>query len=129
MTIWEQVDAGKAAPVYSWMLSRSFATRSEMIRWGWKWISGSRGCRGVFVTNDPVAVDRARAVLRLDAPRSNGTHEKLGVPMHDVVSARAAVRAEYATAGLDADAEIEGFDTMTADQLADEIAYLGDYQG
>ena len=27
------------------------------------------------------------------------------------------------------DVEIDGFDTMTADQLMDEITYLGDYQG
>jgi hypothetical protein len=46
-----------------------------------------------------------------------------------VEQARAAVRAEYATAGLDADVEIDGFDAMNADQLADEITYLGDHQG
>jgi hypothetical protein len=36
---------------------------------------------------------------------------------------------EHATAGLDAAVEIDGFDTMTADQYRDEVTYLSDYQG
>lgn len=47
----------------------------------------------------------------------------------EIEKAREAVRAEYAIAGLDAEAEIDGFDAMTADELMDEITYLGDYQG
>ena len=135
MTIWEQADSGCRCPEpgcrnrvrYCWMLSRSYATRSEMLRWGWKWLPGQP--RGVFVTNDPAAVARARAVLRLDPPQSNGSHARIGAPMHDLFAARSEVRAEYAAAGLDAAAEIDGFDAMTADQLRDEITYLGDFQG
>jgi len=80
MTNYDQVDAGRDRPVYCWMLGRAYATRSEMQRWGWKWIKGS-GCRGVFVTNDPAAVRIAREVLRLDAPKSNGSHARAGFPM------------------------------------------------
>lgn len=47
----------------------------------------------------------------------------------EVEKAREAVREEYAIAGLDAEAEIDGFDAMTTEQLMDEITYLGDYQG
>lgn len=35
----------------------------------------------------------------------------------------------YESAGLDAAAEIDGFDNMTAAELADEIVYLADHQG
>lgn len=137
MTIYEQVDMGCACSQptcrkrfrYCWMLSRAYATRAEMIRWGWKWIAGSRGCRGVFVTNDPAAVDRARAVLRLPEPVSNGSHARMGAPMHDLQSARDQVRREYVAAGLDADLEIDGFAEMTAADLRDQLVYLADYQG
>lgn len=44
-------------------------------------------------------------------------------------AALAALRAAYAAQGLDADAEVDGIDTMTADQLRDELTYLSDYQG
>lgn len=81
MTIWEQADAGKAGPIYCWMLGRAYATRREMERWGWKWISGSRGCRGVFVTNDPAVVRHTRDYLRLDDPKSNGSHARVGASM------------------------------------------------
>lgn len=136
MTIYEQVDLRCGCrrlecttPYrYSWMLSRGYNTRTEMARWGWKWIKGS-GCRGVFVTNDPAAVDRARAVLRLDAPVSNGSHERMEAPMHDVYAARQTLIREYASAGLDARVEIDGFDNLTAEQLTDEITYLSDYTG
>lgn len=47
----------------------------------------------------------------------------------EVEKAREAVREEYAIAGLDAEAEIDGFDAMNTEQLMDEITYLGDYQG
>lgn len=135
MTIWEQVDVacGCGRPEcrqryrFSWMMSRSYATRSEMVRWGWKWLPGKP--RGVFVTNDPAAVARARSVLRLDEPQSNGSHARMGAPMHDVFAARERLQAEYAAAGLDADAEIEGFAAMTADQLRAEVTYLSDHQG
>lgn len=126
MTIWEQVDSTGDKLRYSWMISRGYATRAEMIRWGWKWIAGKP--RGVFVTNDPAAVNRARDVMRLDAPESNGTHDRIGAPMHAVHAARERVRAEYAVAGLVADAEIDGFDEMTPHQLFAEITYLADYQ-
>jgi hypothetical protein len=36
---------------------------------------------------------------------------------------------EYATAGLDAAVEIDGFDRLTAEQYSDEVAYLADFQG
>jgi hypothetical protein len=36
---------------------------------------------------------------------------------------------EYAAAGIDATVEIDDFDTLTAAELADEVAYLADYQG
>jgi len=136
MTIYEQADRGCVCRreectsrfTYSWMLSRAYATRGEMERWGWKWIKGA-GCRGVFVTNDPAAVDRARGVLRLDAPLTNGTHAAIGAPMHDVFSARRRIVKAYAEMGLDAAIEIDGFDAMTADQLSDELTYFADYQG
>ena len=35
----------------------------------------------------------------------------------------------YDSAGLDAAAEIDGFDNMTAAELSDEIVYLADHQG
>lgn len=73
MKIYEQADPGRDGPIYSWMISRAYATRREMERWGWKWIRGV-GCRGVFVTNSPAAVRLAQETLRLDAPTSNGTH-------------------------------------------------------
>ena len=44
-------------------------------------------------------------------------------------AAREAARREFATAGIDAAVEIEGFDAMTADQYRDEVTYLSDYQG
>lgn len=47
----------------------------------------------------------------------------------DRIAALAALRAAYAAQGLDADAEVEGIDTMTADQLRDEVTYLSDHQG
>jgi hypothetical protein len=37
--------------------------------------------------------------------------------------------AEHATAGVDAAAEIDGFDGLTAVELRDEVTYLADYQG
>jgi hypothetical protein len=135
MKIWEQVDIScgcgrdecRQRYSYSWMISRGYATRAEMIRWGWKWIAGRP--RGLFVTNDPAAVNRARDVMRLDAPESNGTHDRIGAPMHAVHAARERVRAEYAVAGLVADAEIEGFEEMTPHELFAEITYISDYQG
>ena len=135
MTIWEQVDVTPCCDRpgcgerlrYSWMLSRAYATRSEMLRWGWKWIAGKP--RGVWVTNDPAAVDRARAALRLGDPQSNGSHQRAGQPMHDIHAARMTLRREYVAGGMDADVEIDGLLDMNADQLRDELAYLGDYQG
>ena len=127
MKIWEQVDSTGDKLRYCWMLSRGYATRAEMIRWGWKWIAGKP--RGLFVTSDPAAMNRARDVLRLDAPESNGTHDRIGAPMHAVHAARERVRAEYAVAGLVADAEIDGFSDMTPHQLFAEITYISDYQG
>jgi len=127
MKIWEQVDSTGDKIRYCWMLNRGYATRAEMIRWGWGWIAGRP--RGLFVTNDPAAMNRARDVLRLDAPESNGTHDRIGAPMHAVHAARERVRAEYAVAGLVADAEIDGFEDMTPHQLFAEITYISDYQG
>jgi hypothetical protein len=49
--------------------------------------------------------------------------------MHDIHAARMALRREYVAGGLDADVEIDGLLEMTADQLRDELSYLGDYQG
>lgn len=46
-----------------------------------------------------------------------------------IEAARDAARREFATAGLDAAVEIDGFDRLTADQLRDEVTYLSDYQG
>lgn len=67
-------------------------------------------------------IDRVDAIMAAVDPSWGADADRLLV-------ARAAVRAAFATAGLDADVEIDGFDTMTAGQLADEITYLGDYQG
>jgi hypothetical protein len=39
------------------------------------------------------------------------------------------VRREFASVGLDAALEIDGFDTMTIDQLRSELVYLADFQG
>jgi hypothetical protein len=39
------------------------------------------------------------------------------------------LRAAYETAGLDAAEEIPGIDSMTAQQLRDQITYLSDFQG
>jgi hypothetical protein len=43
--------------------------------------------------------------------------------------ARVRCIAEHATAGLDATVEVENFDALTAAELADEVAYLADFQG
>lgn len=43
--------------------------------------------------------------------------------------AEARVIDAYRQIGSDARLEIDGFDTMTADQLNDELVYLADYQG
>ncbi len=87
MRIWEQVDAGRERPIYSWMVQRSYATRGEMERCGWKWIPGRP--RGVFVTNDPAAVARfRRLVANCNAEQvpptveTNGSHARLGAAMH-----------------------------------------------
>jgi hypothetical protein len=45
------------------------------------------------------------------------------------VAALAALREAYADAGLDADAEVVGLDSMTAAQLRDQLTYLADFQG
>jgi hypothetical protein len=86
MTIYEQADRTGETVRYSWMVSRGYATRGEMDRLGWKWISGRP--RGCFVTNDPVAVSafrRAMAALTAEqtAPSivSNGTHDRANAPM------------------------------------------------
>jgi hypothetical protein len=47
----------------------------------------------------------------------------------EVRDARVRCSIEYATAGLDAASEIDGFDSMTAAELADEVTYLADHQG
>jgi hypothetical protein len=39
------------------------------------------------------------------------------------------LRAAYETAGLDAAEEVPGIDSMTAQQLRDQITYLSDFQG
>jgi hypothetical protein len=39
------------------------------------------------------------------------------------------VRREFAACGIDAALEIDGFDTMTIDQLRAELVYLADFQG
>jgi hypothetical protein len=39
------------------------------------------------------------------------------------------VRREFASVGLDAALEIDGFDVMTIDQLRSELVYLADFQG
>ena len=80
MTIFEQADSTGGRVTYSWMISRGYNTRSEMERWGWRWIAGHR-CRGVFVTNNPAAVTRAMSVLRLSSPSTNGSHTRVGAPM------------------------------------------------
>lgn len=140
MNIWEQVDSATGCNCcphnlrYSWMVQRSYATRVEMQGLGWKWIPGRP--RGVFVTNDAAAVERFRRLMAGMNPEqiappivSNGSHQRLGAPMHDVWAARENLRREYATAGLDPTVEIEGYLDMDADQLRDELAYLADYQG
>lgn len=85
MTIWEQVDAGREAPRFSWMVARSYNTRAEMFALGFSWIAGRP--RGVFVTNDWRVVERFRgrmaACNATTTIESNGTHEKLGLPMHE----------------------------------------------
>lgn len=73
-------------------------------------------------------IEERHGIDRVDAIMAE-VDPSWGVDADRLLAARAAVRAEYATAGLDADVEIAGFDTMTADQLMDEITYLGDYQG
>ena len=44
-------------------------------------------------------------------------------------SIREQVIAEYSAMGLDARVEIDNFDTLTAEQLSDELTYLSDFQG
>lgn len=36
---------------------------------------------------------------------------------------------QFAIAGMDARIEVENFDSLTADQLRDEVVYLSDFQG
>lgn len=47
----------------------------------------------------------------------------------DRLLARGEAIAEHAVLGIDPFAEVAGFAKMTADQLRDELTYLGDYQG
>jgi hypothetical protein len=86
MRIWEQVDAGRDRPTYSWMVSRSYATRGEMLPLGFLWIAGRR-CRGVFVTSDWRVIERFRGRMAACGAtvtiESNGTHARLGLPMHE----------------------------------------------
>ena len=39
------------------------------------------------------------------------------------------VRREFASVGIDAALEIDGFDVMTIQELRDELTYLADFQG
>jgi hypothetical protein len=39
------------------------------------------------------------------------------------------VRREFASVGIDAALEIDGFDVMTINQLRSELVYLADFQG
>ncbi len=73
-------------------------------------------------------IEERHGIDRVDAIMAE-VDPSWGVDADRLLAARAAVRAEYAVAGLDADVEIDGFDTMTAEQLRDELTYLGDYQG
>ena len=143
MEIWEQADRGgcqcgdsTCAPRwrYSWMVDRAYSTRREMVALGWKWIGGRP--RGVWVTNDAAAVDAFRRRMAAFNPCgtmpeivSNGTHAAAGAPMHDLHAARVALAREYRAAGIDATVEIDGFDNLTAAELADEVVYLADFQG
>ena len=47
----------------------------------------------------------------------------------EVRDARVRCLTEHAAAGIDATVEIEGFEHLTAAELADEVVYLADYQG
>lgn len=47
----------------------------------------------------------------------------------DRLLARAQAIAEHAVLGIDPFVEIDGFARMTAEQLRDEVVYLGDHQG
>ncbi|NBW23651.1 MAG: hypothetical protein EBR82_88475 [Caulobacteraceae bacterium] len=83
------------------------------------------------------ALPRPWSVCRCEATRTGTTlvnvsdHRTMreAVAALATEAAREAARREFATAGLDAAVEIEGFDTMTADQYRDEVTYLSDYQG
>ncbi len=105
-----------------------------MVALGWKWLAGRP--RGVWVTNDAAVVDAFRRRMAAFTPSgampeivSNGTHAAIDAPMHDLHAARVALAREYKTAGMDATVEVENFDSLTADQLRDEVVYLSDFQG
>lgn len=86
-------------------------------------IAGMHGCDVSEVLTDAVRYWRGpgRSVRpRLWKSRADAA---------DRLLARAQAIAEYAVVGLDPFVEVEGFASMTAEQLRDEVVYLGDYQG
>lgn len=69
------------------------------------------------------SIDRAAAFLT-PAVETKGPAVETGA---DVM--RRAVLDAYAEAGADARVDCDNFETLTVDQLRDELVYLADYQG
>lgn len=65
----------------------------------------------------------------IDAVLGDGQYAAIVEDVYRTLVARATVEQAYRNIGADAHLEIDGFDTMTPDQLSDELTYLADYQG
>ena len=71
----------------------------------------------------------AKDLAKATAVQLDATEAVIRTAVKTLIAAQHRCRTEYATAGLDATIEIESFEKLTAEQLDDEVVYLGDYQG
>jgi hypothetical protein len=65
----------------------------------------------------------------IDAVLGSGQYAAIVDDVYRTIVARSVVAQVCKNMGVDATVDIDGFDSMTVDQLSDELAYLADYQG
>jgi hypothetical protein len=65
----------------------------------------------------------------IDAVLGSGQYAAIVDDVYRTLVARNVVAQVCKNMGADATVDIDGFDSMTVDQLSDELAYLADYQG